>query len=176
MNNKLRDPEEIMRKLIELRESDKNIRGTFITSIISVDVLITDILAKHFCSDENKQKELYPFFLRDVSLSQKTILLKKIINSFYQDYKQTFPNLSSDLKSIIDLRNELAHARLDTSNVESNILESIKIILYRKGKETIKIITKKFINDKLKTVDSVMAALFQLRLEIENRKIDHSNL
>jgi hypothetical protein len=93
------------------------IRGHVINQVINLEVVITEFIAIHFCSDQAKQESFEKLFLwhNGMGLTRKKEILKFIVDNYEPDIIKGHPDTFKDLDEIIKCRNVLAHYYLDSA-------------------------------------------------------------
>src|SRR3954451_17302344 len=95
-------------------ELAKNIRAPFIEQAISIERVIDDIIARHFCSDLELQQQFFSIILADrMSFSEKIDILETILRVSYYALFQRHRELKQKLTQIRQFRNRLVHSLLD---------------------------------------------------------------
>lgn len=111
---------------------------TWKAAAVSLETEIEQILATHFC-DKDKHAVFITlmFIVGQVTFSQKTIMLKKLLKHSYPDLLTASPNLFKNLDKIRELRNKLAHSTSNVFELTGSSTEPLRTTLksYKDGME-----------------------------------------
>jgi len=93
-------------------------RGQLISDLIYIERHIDEALSRHFCSDPKKRLEIMQvvFGTDRLGFSNKVSMFQFICETHYSDFLKENPKMLSELKSLIEERNIVAHYMLDTSD------------------------------------------------------------
>lgn len=101
---------------MKLETKDQQFRGTFLYWAANIDRYLTGMIAWHFFPDDiYKRKMLVGHIISDINLDKKIRIFFNLVNTYHKEIINNHPKLSDHFKKIRELRNKLAHARLDTS-------------------------------------------------------------
>jgi hypothetical protein len=108
------NPEEFQERLARNFEIDRLVRSHIIYEAISLESMVDQIIAWHFCPDETKHLWFQSLLFRvgEVPFSNKIRILKKLLRECYPDIWESVPGLTNKLDDIRDLRNKFAHSEL----------------------------------------------------------------
>lgn len=97
-----------------LFDHDRVVRSHIIYEATDIDGMIADMIASHFCADQEKHLSFkgLMFNTAEVSFSKKIEILGKLLKSHYSDILKDIPGLIKKLNSLRKSRNEFAHAEL----------------------------------------------------------------
>lgn len=155
------------RKLNQLHELVRNIRGACIDQAIWIDVLVTDILAQYFCPSKEKRPLLISQVLtgRDSSFSGRLDVLQKIVKRSFSDFSKRHPNFFEQLDKLRRFRNRLAHARVDTSDafIEKGQTDRIVLMLDEGGTTKTHVVTSNEARERLAEGSRIIEAILELR-------------
>lgn len=176
---------ELDRKILleKLHERDSVIRGTYLTTVSTLESLIRDIISYHFCTPglEEKRRQFISLFLDGYVLQKSHItanLLEKIIFNDYSDLLKKYPSLFEDLRRINDYTLWLYSAILDTSQSVLNntrLEDTIRLTHYdQNGSICHKDVTTEQIEERLSDCFNVHFALEDIRSEIRDRILTNS--
>jgi hypothetical protein len=132
-------------ELTDLYNLSWRIRGTFIEQTIWIDVMIAGILADYFAPDKERRTLLLSevFSGAGSTFNKNIALLTKVVSHSFSAFAGQHPDLFTKLERIRRVRNNLAHARLDTSDewMSRREKDRIQIIYYKNGKSRTEVIT-----------------------------------
>ena len=96
----------VIKKIQDNHEEGKEIRGHIVTSIIDLDEMFDEIILKKYVKDE-VQQEFVMNMLSDEScstgLKMKTVFGTGLLNNYQ--------GLEKDIRSLINIRNTVAHSK-----------------------------------------------------------------
>ena len=104
----------LQKKYVELLfDHDRVVRSHIIYEATTIDGLIADIIACHFCPDQEKHLSFKGLILNTaVSFRRKIEILSKLLKSYYSDILEDIPGLIKNLESLCSDRNDFAHKEL----------------------------------------------------------------
>jgi hypothetical protein len=109
------------------------IKGTLLNKVSILESMIDWFLTNHFCKDVIRQKDFLTWLMPSnmITLENKRILFKKIIEKYYPDFIKTTPTFHAILGKILDFRNEMAHFSLDISpqGIERSTISGNMVLL-----------------------------------------------
>ena len=125
---------------------DRLVRSYTLHQAISIEWVIDNIIATHFCH----KKEEYPLFFSlifregEITFSAKIKILKKLLKLKYPDINKQFPKLIKRLDVFRDVRNKFAHSGivLPTEALPDQVINGITLKYYKDGVETREEITR----------------------------------
>jgi tRNA G18 (ribose-2'-O)-methylase SpoU len=93
-------------------------RGSIINEAILLERQIDTYISKHFCKDEEKQKELMELIICTdrITFSSKHQVLKVLLEKYNPEFLKVNENILKDITTIIEHRNIFAHYWLVTSD------------------------------------------------------------
>ncbi len=145
-------------------------RGRIIDSSISVEMKLADVLADFFNQDEIKRKFMFSsvFTNSDLSFLSKFNILSEILNTFFPDVLDLFPQVVQDLKTIIHLRSVIDHSMLDTSQevVDNKYTDRIHLVYFLEGQRKQMVIVDDDFNSAMTTAANVIVGLDHLKVKL----------
>lgn len=133
-------------------ELDSIVRTRVLYQAIALEGVLDHIIAWHFCPDQAKHAAFFSLLFREgeITLANKTRILKKILKSSYPPLLRLFPKLFKALDEIRNLRNKFAHCELvlpeDLREVD---LRRIKLKYYKDGQEIIEPVSVEAIEEQV---------------------------
>ena len=125
------------------------LRGGLMNSVAHLEIVIDSFLAHHFCKSDREFKDFMTLVLPSNILifENKSIIFKKIVESYYPSLKKEAPNYHGMLEKIRKRRNEFAHYPLDiTPEAIQSFLETSDIILLDSSKNQVRYTPKDIIH------------------------------
>jgi len=168
------------KQLAKLNQFDITIRGSYLSTVISIEQLISDIISYHFCPNEDKRKQFVSLILnnnRNLVFSYSIDILERILILHYADLIQQYPNLINELRKIRNYLNWLAHSILDTSEefLAKDLTDTIRLISYGDNGETnYRELTRTEIDERLEDCISVHFMLVYIRMEVRERVLSNN--
>lgn len=139
-------------------------RGALLSELIYLERLIDDYIARYFCENIDKAKEMMTLILCvgggptfDVKQAAFIYLLEDKKHPFYQKH----PKIKKDLKFVIEFRNLLAHHLLDSSPeaIEAFNDSNLRFKKFgKKEKDTITVTNKEY-TDNVNTIRKYSSAI-----------------
>lgn len=120
----------------KLHEKARYFRGRFLNSVAVIERDIAVILTDYFCTvDEDKRAMFFERVAEKLSLQRKKDILVEIVKNDYPRYWEEHKQFLTDLQSIQDFRNKLAHSVLDVSDeaLSRPIEEGVGFVQWRKS-------------------------------------------
>jgi hypothetical protein len=171
MSDKLSD--ELLDRLQKLHDTATSIRGVFLEQAIWIELLISDIIMRHFCPDQQQYRLLHSlvFSRAEVTFSMKIDVLQRLFKLCYKDLLKKYPNLFPRLNKIRKRRNRLAHSHLDTSKefLSKGFKDRIQVIFYENGRTKQESITLKNNHKMLEECSRIVHILTELQGEVAKR-------
>lgn len=161
-------------KEITLKEPDEisaYFRGQIIQEVIEVELRI-DVCIGRFFSTEEIDKVIDVIKMFDVSqgmLHTKQLYLSYILNSYYPQILEQFPNFFTQLEEVISIRNRVAHKRYDINNRDFSKLQWHGFNRSKKVNAKEYIIEEKEVKRVLNICSELYVALIYLDVEITNK-------
>lgn len=137
------DNEKYKSLITEVTKASSSIRGIFINHVAILESTIDIFLATHFCLSDQTIEDFLKWIMPSnvITLENKRILFKKVVEKYYPTLKEKKPNFHAFLKKIIDCRNMLAHHQLDVTDEGLNKYEvGKKFFLLNSTKESEEVI------------------------------------
>jgi hypothetical protein len=155
---------------------DQNTRTQIIYNAIHLEGLVEEIIAWHFCPNEEKHlwyKSLI-FKTGELSFSKKITILKGILQQFYPDIYAATLGLIKRLNDIREMRNDFAHSELVIE--EGKLLENsgkppegIYLRSIKKGKVREIFYSQADMDERIKLAREVALFVQYVYAEIKNR-------
>lgn len=162
------------RRHVELSfDYDRMFRSQIIYEATALEGQLENIIACHFCSDEDKHLSFIAFLFNraEVPFSKKIEIVEAILNEHYADLLKDLPGLINKLNSVRNLRNKFAHSELVLS--EERLKEVPKGLYLRRinrdGKVIEDFIKSEDADKNIATANNLGFFVFYLYLEIRNR-------
>ena len=166
---------ELGRQLKQLDELAKDIRGSILEQAIWIERLIENIIAWHFCPEEDKRYQFFSLVINgtDITFSSKIKILKKLLELYYPDLSQKYPKVTKELNKVRDFRNKIAHAMLDNSLefLAHRYTDRVQLDVYQDGKEKKLVVTIMDRDEKLKECSRIALALDDIQKEVTKRTL-----
>lgn len=155
---------------------DQNTRTQIIYHAIHLEALVGEIIAWHFCPNEEKHLWFNSLIFQkgEISFSTKITILDQLLKQFYPDIYAATLGLITRLNNIRKLRNEFAHAELVLE--ESKLLgdagkppQGIYLRSIKNGKVVDKFWRQKDMNERLKLATDLALFVQYVYAEVKNR-------
>jgi hypothetical protein len=155
---------------------DQNTRTKIIYHAIHLEALVGEIIAWHFCPNEEKHLwfDSLIFQKGEISFSTKISILHELLKQFYPDIYAATPGLITRLNNIRKLRNEFAHAELVLE--EKKLLgkggkppEGIYLRSIKNGKVVDKFWRQKDMDERLELAADLALFVHYVYAEVKNR-------
>jgi hypothetical protein len=152
---------------------DRYYRSQIIYLATTVDELISECIAWHFCQDEKKHLAFMSLLFNrgEVSFSKKIDIFKFILKNEYSDLYEETKGLTNKITALREIRNKFAHSTLamDLNNLlKADTGIYIRVLDRRGNKEDVF-----FSEDDLKAntdeYAGLMMKLMELKFEFERR-------
>src|SRR5688572_16088854 len=109
------------------------ISGEILRFMTSIEMAMAIVIAKHFCSDENRVIDLTSIINDKIrSFEIKKQLVFTIIKKHHSAFEKKHPQLMSNINDMQKVRNKLAHAQMrvpnDLIDKTQKILEYLEIV------------------------------------------------
>ncbi len=126
----------------QIQLSGYSYRGQIISDLIHLERLIDESISRHFCTDTDKQKEFFELIIANerMTLNSKIQVFEFIFKKHHIDLIKSVPEIFSNLKSLNEERNIVAHYLLDTSEEGRkafNDFAKIGFVKFRNSTETL---------------------------------------
>jgi hypothetical protein len=108
-----------LKKHIELiQHYDRIFRSQVLWEAISLEESLATIIAKHFCSSDEKHELFFALIFQEgqISFAAKIKIFRKMLKICYPTWKPILDPWITRLDSIRDIRNKFAHGRLVLPN------------------------------------------------------------
>ena len=155
------------REISALYELARQIRAPFLEQAISIERLIDDIIAWHFCATEELRAQFFSTVLggADLSFSAKINILETTLRLAYYEVYQKHKTLREELDKIRSFRNRLVHSMLDTSDefMGKSQRDRIQLVFYEDGRKKQHIITVADIDKRLRSCTAALRALIEVQ-------------
>jgi hypothetical protein len=98
-------------------EASVLLRGMFINEVILLEKIIDNWLAKYFCKNKKRQKEMFELILCHdrLTYSSKVQVFIFLVQNHCKQFQNEHPAFAKDLAEIGEKRNMLAHWLLDST-------------------------------------------------------------
>lgn len=161
-------------KYVELTfDYDRMMRSQIIYEATALEGQIENIIASHFCPDEDKHLSFVSLLFNraEVPFSKKIDILEFLLKQHYPDILNELPGLINKLNSVRRLRNKFAHAELV---LDEDKLNEIPKGVYlrsvdRDGKVTTDFMPADEGSKRITNANSLGFFIFFLYLEIQKR-------
>jgi hypothetical protein len=164
---------DIERELKAVSDLSAEIRGRFLDLAIWVEVILCDIIARHFCPDEDRYSLFYSLIMNDPGLtfSTKSRVFKNTLEHCYPHLLDAHPHVIRQLEKMRRYRNRLAHSLVDTSEpvLSKGYKDRIQLIYYEKGRMKQEVITIKQSRTKLVEASACIRELVAVQEEVYTR-------
>jgi len=154
-------------------ELSAEIRGKFLDLVLFAEAAISDIIARHFCPDDEEHMLFFSVVMSDPDLkfSTKIQMLEQLLRLRYSDILTQQTDLIDDLDRVRLWRNRLAHSHLDTSGkfLSKGHKDRIQLIFYEKGRRKQQVITLEQSRTKMGEVFACIRELAAVQEEIYAR-------
>lgn len=156
------------RQLDRLFDLSTEIRGKFLDQAISIEMLIDDIVSRHFCPEKDRRNLLFSLVTPELTFSTRIKILETVLERCYPNLLRKYPNLIKEVGRIRDFRNKIAHSMLDTSDefLRKEYADRIRLVFYKKGEPKYLIIKKDAMRERLKACTQVVLALVDIQKEV----------
>jgi hypothetical protein len=167
-------------KVAKVMKLDMDIRGSYLVQVIHIEQLVKDIISYHFCSDENRRKELVSIILNgssDYTFASGIEILQKILDIHYNDLTKRYPKLVNDLHNVRKFRTVLAHSMLDTSDglLAKNYTDRIRLLSYDEiGQTNQRDITRSEMDERLEDCVDIHFDLMDIHAKIRDRVLTNA--
>jgi hypothetical protein len=164
---------ELDRQLVQLFELAQRIRAPFLELAISIEKVIEDIIAQHFCPEENRRILFFSLVINgtDLTFSSKIRILERLLELCYPDIIKKYPKLIDEIQKVRRFRNRIAHAMLDSTEtfLSQKHTDRIQLTYHEDGQTKHQIITIPEKNVRLKEGLKVLMALNEIQEEVIKR-------
>lgn len=168
-----RDGSKLDTQLTHLFQLAKDIRASFLEQSIFIEKIIEDILAHHFCPEEDRRNLFFSLVINgtDLTFDSKICIFDKLLRLRYPDIIESNNKLIDELHKIRRFRNRLAHAMLDTSPdfLAKEYKDRIQLIYYEDGRKKQQVITTTERIKRLSRCSKIVQLLYEIKLEIIKR-------
>jgi hypothetical protein len=155
---------------------DQNTRTQIIYHAIHLEGLVGEIIAWHFCPNEESHLWFNSLIFQkgEISFGTKISILDELLQQFYPDIYAATPGLITRLNNVRRLRNEFAHAELVLE--ESKLLgqagqppQGIYLKSIKNGKVVHKFWRQKDMEERLKLATDLALFVHYVYAEVKNR-------
>ena len=148
--------------------ADQKFRGGYLYQISLIEAYLGGMIASWFFQENlEKRQALVGYIINDINFNQKIKIFFKILKNHYSELYEKYPNLSKDFEEVRNLRNILAHSRLDTSiDYLSTKPENIRFEFYKNGRMEHHIFTSELIRQKLIESNTLFVQLSEIMVGI----------
>ncbi len=140
---------------------------------IAIELLVGDIISRHFCPEEERHSLLFSLVINetDLTFSSKINIFSQLLQLKYPDLLNRYPKVIDDLEKVRRFRNRIAHAMLDATEefLGKKYEDRIQLVYYKGGEEKKQVVTEKEILERLKGCSQLVLALSDMQAEIERR-------
>lgn len=154
------------KQIEDLFKLSADIRGTFLDQSIMIERLIDDIIAKHFCAEEEKRILLFSLITSRFSFQSRIMALKTVLECCYPQLFEKHRNTIKNLQQIREFRNKIAHSMIDSSIefLEKKYNDRIRLVVY--GKEKHIVIKKDDMKKRLSDCSKAILALNEIQIKV----------
>ena len=165
--------DELNQQLDQLFNLSAQIRGPFLEQAIFIERIIDGIVSNHFCLDETRRNFFFSLIMPEIVFFKKINIIKQLLKLHYPDLDIKYPKLNKELENIINFRNEIAHAMLDTSDefMSKKYLDRIQFKSFKKGQTEPHEVTSEDIKEKLKDCTRIILMLAKIQSEVKKRNL-----
>ena len=124
-------------------------KGIILNQVSVLEPMIDWFLTNHFCSTKREQRDFLVFIMpsKVITLENKRIIFKKIIELYYPSFKKKTPSFHASLGKIIEFRNQMAHYSLDISpQGVDKFMATNNMILLDNTRKIVEITQKEILN------------------------------
>jgi hypothetical protein len=155
---------------------DRHIRSQVMYNAIYLEGLVGQIIAWHFCPNEEKHLWFNSLIFQrgEISFSKRIIILKEILQQFYPDIYAETKGVIDRLDKIRDIRNKFAHAELVLE--EDKLLankgqppDGIYLRTIKKGKAEDHFYREQDMHEHLKLANNVGLIVQYILADVKNR-------
>ena len=161
------------RQLMRVFEQAKNVRGLFLEQAIFIENLIGDIIAGHFCPEENRRRLLFSLIINDrnFTFSSKIKILKQLLKLRYPELGEKYPEVIKELKKVMEFRNKVAHRMLDSSEqfLAKKLTDRIQLVYFKDGQEKREVVTVKDMQKRLRACSRLVLTIIGIQEEVIQR-------
>jgi hypothetical protein len=170
---RIRDTTDHEQELEAVTALSAEIRGEFLDLAIFAELVITDIIARHFCPDEDRYMLFFSVVMTnpDLKFSTKEDMLREILKLRYRDILDAHGDLIDQVGKVRRWRNRLAHSHLDTSErfLSKGHKDRIQLIYYEAGRVKQQVISVDDSKAKLAEVSACIRQLVAVQKEVYAR-------
>ena len=153
----------------------QEIRGPILEQAIAIELLVTDIISRHFCPDDARGLELFSLVLSctDLTFRSKTEMLDKLLRLRYPDLVKKYPKLVGEINKVRRFRNNIAHRMLDTTEpwLSKKHADRIRLHFWKDGCRKQQVITKEIRDELLRKCSGVILQLLEIQHEVKSRSV-----
>ena len=170
------DPE-YLAKVNPYIEQSTILRGQVLVNCTEVESIIGDIIGFHFFPKKDKERSkrvsLTALLINESRLPFRTkiTLFTKILKLYHSKLFQSYPKLEENLDEVRELRNVIAHSRLDVGfKFVKKAKDQFRFDHYKNGKKESKIITREQFRNYIKLSSSLVISLIDIEKQIVDSK------
>jgi len=171
---------ELDKQLEQLFQLAQHIRAPFLEQAIFIEKLIEDIIAKHFCPEEERRTLFFSLVINgtELTFSSKIDILDRLLQLCYPIVVKSYPQLINEIQKIRRFRNRVAHALLDTSEtfLSHNYNDRIQLIYYEDGQTKQQVVMTTEIEERLRECTKVVKVLVEIQEKITKRESSSETL
>jgi hypothetical protein len=168
-------PEELLKHQIEYTLNvDRLFRSQIIYEVISLEAEVETIVASYFCGDVAKHPLFFELVFGEITFSQKTKILRKILKLAFPELLETFKPLLNGMDTVRTLRNRFAHQQsvLPVAPHSGELPESIKLRSYRDGQVVEEEVTRSAVDAAVSDCRTLHFCAYILKTLVGHR-VDH---
>lgn len=161
------------KRMQESSKLDTSIRGRYIVEAVTVEMLISYIIAFHFFPNSKPKRDWFFSLVlnhKEFAFSMKFEIFMEIIKS---KYNTLFIKHSDNLKKInhvMFLRNKLAHCYFEEQDQIIVPKETIRLTYYKKGKKEKLDLSTEEMNKESHEIFEIIVSLLRIRDKISKKK------
>jgi hypothetical protein len=154
-----------------LHDFANEVRGKFLTGAAWIEMLLSDIIATYFCTNEQRRPLFFSEIAVELSLYRKTELLIKLLKQEFPTIVTSHPRLKTQLDGLRTFRNLLAHSHIDTSRsaLSTRTQNEVTFIYYRNGKTERQKVTRADAQQRAKEVNQLRSTLIAIQARVMPR-------
>ncbi len=158
---------ELDKQLTQLFQLAQEIRAPFLEQAIFIEKIIEDIIAQHFCPEENRRALFFSLVINgtDLTFLSKIEILERLLQLCYPDLSGKHPKLIDELQKIRRFRNRIAHAMLDSSDafLAHKYTDRIQLTYHEDGQTKHQVVTVSERDERLKECSKVVKELVEIQ-------------
>jgi len=143
----------------------REIRGKFLGQTTGIEMLMNDIITRHFCpKDQSKFALLFSLLAKQHTFHSRIEAFRIILTQCYPNLLKKYPHLLKEIDKIRKFRNKIVHSMLDTSDsFLKKYNDRIRLDIFKQGKKTQCIVTKADSKKRLVACSKVVKALLEIQ-------------